>query len=176
MSQQLDQRLGSLERRHTDLKEKTAEEQLALEERTAEDLRRLTTTVGGLEKKHESFAQEHDRTQKDSTRRVDQIYSELSNRLEVSSGEVSGLENDIKRSSKKLDMDIQAVKRTSEGRLDELALEIKVNLGQKVTTLEVSTHCNPRHNLCTRAVSERLLCVSRRRSGRWRPQCSSASA
>lgn len=67
-------------------------------------------------------------TRKDAARRVEGVHSELSNRLEVSGGELAGLSGDVQRWQKKLRADLDEVKRTAQGRFEQLSTEMKMNL------------------------------------------------
>jgi len=136
LQEKLEVRMSSIEKRQTDLKEKAAEDQDALESRTRDDLGRVATSLGALETKHEALAEEQTRTSRDSSRRIDQMKTELDNKIDLQSQLHTALETDTGRNDKKRKEAIEDVKRSTEGKLDAMKATVEVNLDQRIKTLE----------------------------------------
>lgn len=128
--------MSSLEKRQTDLKEKAAEDQDALETRTRNDLGRLETSLGALETKHEALAEEQTRTSRETSRRIDQMKTELDNKIDLQNQLHTALETDTGRNDKKRKEAIEDVKRSTEGKLDAIKATVEVNLDQRIKTVE----------------------------------------
>lgn len=128
--------MSSIEKRQTDLKEKAAEDQDALESRTRDELGRVATSLGALVTKHEALAEEQTRTSRDTSRRIDQMKTELDNKIDLQSQLHTALETDTGRNDKKRKEAIEDVKRSMEGKLDAIKATVEVNLDQRIKTLE----------------------------------------
>jgi hypothetical protein len=136
LQEKLEVRMAAIERRQTDLKEKAAEDQDALETRTRDDLGRLGTTLGALETKHEALAEEATRTSRETSRRIDQMKTELDNKIDMQGQLHTALETETGRNDKKRRDEISDGKRSTEGKLDAMKATIEVNIDQRLKAVE----------------------------------------